>query len=675
MSLTRRELLQRISAAGVGLTLSEAGFLLHGDRYRQALAQPARRKLALLIGINQYPESVADRSPVRGSVLAGCLTDVELQRELLLARFGFLPADISTLTDQQATRTAIVDAFQNHLAQAQADDTVIVHFSGLGSRVRLDADGTLRNSIVPIDATLPTEENPDCTDLFTDTLELLLGGLESDRVIAILDCGFSSLGTGTQGNLRIRARSNAPVGQISAEDSAFQEELKQKRPPTILSAAAIDQPAVEYQWSGFSAGLFTYALTQQLWQTTPQTKLIVAFEQAKAIAQRLGTQQLQLSTKTIPPLEVMAKSGDGVILGSESDNRFRVWLGGLPPQVVENYAAGSLLAIDGKQAIVRSRDGLIAVARWVELDAPLPDVGQIVREAVRVLPPDLSLTIALDSSLERIERVDATSAFAALPRIAVATSDHADYLFGKLQAQTLMASLSSETEPAPLKGYGLFKTDRSAIANTLIESDEAVKTAVMRLAPTLQTLLAVKLLRLTENSASSRLAVEARLQTDDRSSQVLTPQPISDLPSAVFSPVLPLNNQMEYQLHNRSDRSLYVILIGLDSEESITAYLPPASEAGEIASDTTLTIASNDWLRQTASGWVETHVIFSTAPFGQAGAIASGAARLLAKPLDFVQAVLQDLHQASGGESGAIALDVNHWASFSFAYRLGDSVG
>ncbi|MBD2089428.1 caspase family protein [Microcoleus sp. FACHB-1515] len=669
MSLTRRELLQRLLTAGVGLTLSEVGFLLRGDRYAQALAQPARRKLALLIGINQYPESVADRSPVRGAVLTGCLTDIELQRELLTARFGFLPADILTLTDQQATRSAIVDAFQFHLAQAQANDTVIVHFSGLGSRVKLE-DGTLRSSIVPIDATLPTEENPDCMDLFTDTLELLLGGLESDRVIAVLDCGFSSLGTSMQGNLRIRARPNAPVGQISEAELALRKTLQRQR-PTILSAAAIDQPAVEYQWNGFSAGLFTYALTQQLWQTT-QTKLTVAFEQAKAIAQRFSTQQPQLNTKTIPPLEIMAASGDGAILGNEADDRFRVWLGGLPPQVVENYAAGSLLSVEGRQAIVRSRDGLIAIARWMEPDAAAPEIGQIVQEVVRILPPDISLTIALDSSLERIERVDATSAFAALPRIAVATGDHADYLFGKLQAPTLTASVSPEVEPAPLKGYGLFQTDRSAIANTLIEADEAVKTAVTRLAPQLQTLLALKLLRLMENRASSQLNVEARLLMSDRVPQIVRPQRVSDMPPAVL-PALPLNSRIDYQLHNRSDRSVYAILIGLDSDENVTAYLPPAVEAGEIAPDAVLTIASDDWLRQIASGWVETHVIFSTSPFGQAESIAAGAVRPVAKPLDLVQAVLQDLHQASGSESSAIALDVNHWATFSFAYQLEDS--
>lgn len=666
MSLTRRELLQRISAAGVGLTLSEIGLRLDNS-YSQALAQSARRKIALLIGINQYPESVADRSPIRGAVLAGCLTDVELQRELLTARFGFLPADILTLTDQQATRSAIVSAFQSHLSQAQADDTVVVHFSGLGSRVKLDADGTLRNSIVPIDATLPTEENPDCTDLFTETLDRLLGGLASDRVIAVLDCGFSSLGS-MQGNLRIRARSNAPVGQISASELAPQSELRQKQ-PTILSAAAIDQPAVEYQWNGFSAGLFTYALTQQLWQTTAPSKLIVAFEQARAIAQRLGDQQPQISTKTIPPFEVMAAPGDGVILGSESENRFRVWLGGLPASVVE-YAAGSLLSVEGRQAIVRSRDGLVAVARWVEADAPAPDVGQIVQEAVRILPSDLELTVALDSSLARIERVDATSAFAALPRIAIATSDPADYLFGKLQAPTLTASLHLEAEPAPLKGYGLFQTDRRAIASTLIGSDEAVKTAITRLAPQLQTLLAIKLLRLTENHASSRLGVQASLLITHPQLQIVmqrSTQRSSESPPVNRSSVIPLDSGIQFWLQNQSDRPVYAILIGLDSDENVTA-LP----AGEIAPDATLTIASDDWMRPT-SGWAETHVIFSSTPFQQAGSIASGAVRSLSKPLDLVQAVLQDLQQASAIESSAIALDVNRWATFTFTYRLGDS--
>jgi hypothetical protein len=65
-------------------------------------------------------------------------------------------------------------------------------------------------------------------------------------------------------------------------------------------------------------------------------------------------------------------------------------------------------------------------------------VGQLVQEAIRVLPRNLGLTVALDVHLERIERVDATSAFANIPSVSsvvVAGEQPADYLFGKVQEE------------------------------------------------------------------------------------------------------------------------------------------------------------------------------------------------------------------------------------------------
>jgi hypothetical protein len=76
------------------------------------------------VGINQYPRSTA---------LSGCVTDVELQRELLIHRFGFNPSDVLTLTDALPTRENIETAFIEHLSnQAKsADDVVVFHFQWL----------------------------------------------------------------------------------------------------------------------------------------------------------------------------------------------------------------------------------------------------------------------------------------------------------------------------------------------------------------------------------------------------------------------------------------------------------------------------------------------------------------------------------------------------------------
>ncbi|WP_421655856.1 hypothetical protein [Leptothermofonsia sp. ETS-13] len=85
--IKRRHFLQFAGSTLAALGANQLTFLHQADRYGQVLAQGSPgRKLALLVGINNYP------APIR--TLQGCLTDVELQRELLVYRYGFNPSDI-----------------------------------------------------------------------------------------------------------------------------------------------------------------------------------------------------------------------------------------------------------------------------------------------------------------------------------------------------------------------------------------------------------------------------------------------------------------------------------------------------------------------------------------------------------------------------------------------------
>jgi Caspase domain len=129
MGLDRRTFLQQAGLALFTWGATEVGFSSAVKNYQQTLAQPTNRKLALLVGINRYPHH---------DYLAGCLTDVELQQELLIHRFGFNPDDILILSDRQATRENIETAFVEHLsAQAKPDDVVVFHFSGYGGQIKM----------------------------------------------------------------------------------------------------------------------------------------------------------------------------------------------------------------------------------------------------------------------------------------------------------------------------------------------------------------------------------------------------------------------------------------------------------------------------------------------------------------------------------------------------------
>nr|WP_277882112.1 caspase family protein [Phormidium tenue] len=113
----------------------------------------------MLVGVNHYPTGVTS--------LRGCLTDGRMQKELLVHRFGFDPANILTLENQAATRQNLLDAFESHLIdQAQPGDVVVFHFSGHGSLVRdpdpiASANGAsgYNGSLLPYDARLNLQGN------------------------------------------------------------------------------------------------------------------------------------------------------------------------------------------------------------------------------------------------------------------------------------------------------------------------------------------------------------------------------------------------------------------------------------------------------------------------------------------------------------------------------------
>ena len=112
-----------------------------------------------------------------------------------------------------------------------------------------------------------------------------------------------------------------------------------------------------------------------------------------------------------------------------------------------------------------------------------------------------------------------------------------------------------------------------------MEAGEAVRTAVNRLNPKLETLLAAKLLRLTVNEGSSRLGIRASLEMVSPQGSVVMQRETwrasspSSLPSKAFAnnkktsdlsakagegnlPTVTVGSQIQYRLENYSDRPI-----------------------------------------------------------------------------------------------------------------------
>jgi hypothetical protein len=710
--MKRRAFLERIGSILAVLGLTEAEWLTLGNRYYQALAQPKPRKLALLIGINQYPQS---------PVLSGCLTDVELQKELLIHRFGFASADILTLTEEQASREFIEAACLDHLGnQAKADDTVVFHFSGYGTRVKLATfPETVENALIPFD--VDTQNQLSVNYLLEKTLLLLLRSLPTNRVTTILDTSYYAPSTLQTPALKFRSRPESSVAKLALEELAFLKQQQTQNPALnnamLLKATSTEnQQAGELLFGNFSAGLFTYVLTQYLWETTPATTIQILLSHIRSSIYKLGSkQQPGLWTEKKNPqsgliidnFPLVSSDAEGVVIALNEDGKaVELWLGGLPLQVLEYYGVNSrLITPTGEQLIFKSHNGLTAKAQISNQDATTSlQVGQVVQEAVRVLPRNISLTVLLDSGLERIERVDATSAFATITRIVniTATEQKPDYIFGKLK------NIPSR--------YGLFSLDGEVILNTAGETGEAVKVAVQRLTPKFSTLLAAKLWRLTENQVSSRLAVKATLEMVNNispgvvmqqqtwrgfSGKSTTHKALTTPGTAI--PTVPVGSTMQYRVENLSARPIYLMLVGLNNSRSAITFYPWEVSKLADTSDTKphlreIVISPGQTLRlpenNATAGWTlpspvffcEHQLILSTSPFTETLA-ALGITKYpssdqqpispLVNALEVAQALLQDLHNASkikveitGTAADSYVLDVNNWASLNFSFQV-----
>jgi len=161
-----------------------------GDRGAE---QPVGVKRALLIGINKY-KAVPE--------LQGSVNDVETMRKVLTTRWGFLPSNITMLTDEAATREKILAAITQLVAVSGPEDTLYLHYSGHGSQVQDlngDEEDGLDETLVPQDGR--TDGVPDIVD---DELDVIFSKLRARSAVIVLDSCHS--GTATR-SYDIRARS------------------------------------------------------------------------------------------------------------------------------------------------------------------------------------------------------------------------------------------------------------------------------------------------------------------------------------------------------------------------------------------------------------------------------------------------------------------------------------
>ena len=222
-------------------------------------------KFALLVGINNY------KYPDRISPLAGSINDVEEMRQLLIGKFEFPPDNIVVLTDSQATHAAIINAIQTQLAaKAQTGDIIVFHYSGHGSQMK-DVTGKMISgvdeTIVPYDSRDPEGRVFDISGAELHPLLLQLAKKTKNLTFILDSCHSGTLVRGAR--VRSIAADTRTPPPLPAYSVAATRDLSTANEETFpkfaaIAAASSRESAFEHVVDGKDHGALTYFLVRQL---------------------------------------------------------------------------------------------------------------------------------------------------------------------------------------------------------------------------------------------------------------------------------------------------------------------------------------------------------------------------------------------------------------------------
>jgi uncharacterized caspase-like protein len=205
---------------------------------QQYLQRAPGRKLALLIGINEY------QLPRMG-LLRGCINDVRLMRQALVARGGFHEDGIVAIVNAGATKHAIERAFETLAERADPTDLVVVHFSGMSRPDGLaerteptDTAASIKGAYLIVHDTLDARSGVSAAELHS-----WLQAIPSLHKTVVLD-----------------TRVSRAFNELAADSGDYR----------VLLASDSKETSVELDGQVVPCGLFTSILSMQLAQADPE---------------------------------------------------------------------------------------------------------------------------------------------------------------------------------------------------------------------------------------------------------------------------------------------------------------------------------------------------------------------------------------------------------------------
>ncbi len=276
----------------------------------------AETRRALLIGIDIY-QPTRTESPASGTQetvketgtassvdrpvqrrggwynLDGAVNDAEAMREVLIARYGFLPDNIRILRNQEATRERILTEIRQHLIEsATPGDVYLFYYAGHGSQVtnsQSTEPDKKDETIVPADANQGVWDirDKELRRLFNDVLD------KGASLIVILDsCHSGSVARGLVQTEKARFLPPDPrdVATVVGSEPPDPRPAPEERGALVFSAAQDFQIAHEAtdEELGTKHGAFTLALLKTLRTVQIHEPAERVFLRVKALLQTTG---------------------------------------------------------------------------------------------------------------------------------------------------------------------------------------------------------------------------------------------------------------------------------------------------------------------------------------------------------------------------------------------------
>lgn len=249
-----------------------------------AYGMASARDRALVVGIDHYPGLSVNGTPAND--LTGAVVDANTFKQLLADVWHFDPADIKFLSDQDASRQAILDAFEEWLVKGSLpNDRVVFYFSGHGATVKVPLPGGgSRDTSTIVTASSSFDAKHQVTGMIEGrTIGSILNRIRDRRIMVVADSCHSGSVTrglldGSPRDFLVRTISPSRPVNVAPEDwtKEMQSELKMSprfidvepresdRPDSFVvwSAAAVDQLALEMP--NGAGGLFTQTMANGL---------------------------------------------------------------------------------------------------------------------------------------------------------------------------------------------------------------------------------------------------------------------------------------------------------------------------------------------------------------------------------------------------------------------------